>query len=92
MGTGLPGMISSRLQKKSRVIYPARKYHSVLTNMKIGIKFRVTYDSIEKLNTGTVTEHDGVFDLKPEKTLNQVFPEIKVSSVRDVLQKAWGNH
>lgn len=112
-------MISSRLQKKSRVIYPARKYHSVLTNMKIGIKFRVTYDSIEKLNTGTVTElethkdiypimpkenaqllmatfgrffHDGVFDLKPEKTLNQVFPEIKVSSVRDVLQKAWGNH
>ena len=36
--------------------------------------------------------HDGVFDLKPEKTLNQVFPEIKVSSVRDVLQKAWGNH
>ena len=43
-------MISSRLQKRSRVIYPARKYHSVLTNMKIGIKFRVTYDSIEKLN------------------------------------------
>ncbi|RYN43803.1 hypothetical protein AA0113_g4190 [Alternaria arborescens] len=84
-----------------------------------GTKFRVTYDSIEKLKTGTVTElethkdiypimpkenaqllmatfgkffHDGVFDLKPEKTLNQVFPEIKVSSVRDVLQKAWGNH
>ncbi|KAB2109872.1 hypothetical protein AG0111_0g2243 [Alternaria gaisen] len=84
-----------------------------------GTKFKVTYDSIEKLNTGTVTEleahkdiypimhkenaqllmatfgkffHDGVFDLKPEKTLNQVFPEIKVSSVRDVLQKAWGNH
>ena len=36
--------------------------------------------------------HDGLFDLRAEKTLNQVFSDIEVSSVRDVLERAWGKH
>ncbi|KAI1395075.1 NAD(P)-binding protein [Hypoxylon fuscum] len=31
----------------------------------------------------------GAFDLKPEKTLNDVFPEIKTFTVKQLLEKAW---
>ncbi|KAH6615379.1 hypothetical protein C7974DRAFT_443656 [Boeremia exigua] len=34
--------------------------------------------------------HDGLFNLSPEKTLNQIFPDIKVLTVRDVLERGWG--
>ncbi|CCF36710.1 hypothetical protein CH063_08218 [Colletotrichum higginsianum] len=83
-----------------------------------GTKFKVTYDSVDKLKTGQVTElpshvpvypffpkealqgmaslfgqwfEDGVFDLPPAgtKTLNEVFPEIKAWTVKDILNAAW---
>ncbi|KAH7169814.1 uncharacterized protein B0J16DRAFT_312471 [Fusarium flagelliforme] len=33
---------------------------------------------------------EGVFDLKPERTLNQAFPEIKPRKIKDLLFEAWG--
>ncbi|KAB8234146.1 NAD(P)-binding protein [Aspergillus alliaceus] len=81
-----------------------------------GTKFNVSYDSIEKLRSGKVTELPahlpvyqffpknmlqgffstfglwfiaGLFDLKPAKTLNQIFPEIKPRTVRDVVEAGW---
>jgi hypothetical protein len=33
---------------------------------------------------------EGVFDLNPERTLNQVFPEVKPRKIKDLLFKAWG--
>lgn len=32
---------------------------------------------------------DGAFDLKPEKTLNDKFPDVKTSTVKELLEKAW---
>lgn len=32
---------------------------------------------------------DGAFDLKPETTLNDMFPKIKTSTVKELLEKAW---
>ncbi|KAF5007111.1 hypothetical protein FDECE_6542 [Fusarium decemcellulare] len=82
-----------------------------------GDKFNVTYDSVEKLSKGEVTElpghvpayafvpkvvlqqalsvyalwsAEGAFSLVSERTLNDVFPEIKPMGVREMLQKAWG--
>ncbi|KAM5527878.1 hypothetical protein FOXYSP1_19752 [Fusarium oxysporum f. sp. phaseoli] len=81
-----------------------------------GEKFTVTYDSVEKLKNGEITElpgqvasyssfpkewmqklfsvfgfwvTEGVFDFPEEKALNKVFPDIKVTTVRDMLQSAW---
>ncbi|KAM0247106.1 hypothetical protein ACHAQJ_009961 [Trichoderma viride] len=34
----------------------------------------------------------GAFDLKPEKTLNDMFPEIKTSKVKELLEKAWKDY
>ncbi|KEF62390.1 uncharacterized protein A1O9_00362 [Exophiala aquamarina CBS 119918] len=78
-----------------------------------GSKFTVTYDSVEKLERGDMTElpsHPaiypffpkqifqqyfsmfalyvtiGLFDFPEEKTLNKEFPEIKTTTVRDMLQ------
>jgi hypothetical protein len=31
----------------------------------------------------------GAFDLKPKKTLNDMFPKIKTSTVKELLEKAW---
>lgn len=33
---------------------------------------------------------EGVFDFKPEKTLNDRFPEIKARSMKELVQAAWG--
>ncbi|KAJ4317073.1 hypothetical protein N0V84_007526 [Fusarium piperis] len=81
-----------------------------------GEKFTVTYDSVEKLRAGQVTELPGqvaaysyfpkewaqrlfsafgiwvtesVFDFPDEKLLNRQFPDIKVTTVREMLQSAW---
>ncbi|KAF2186054.1 NAD(P)-binding protein [Zopfia rhizophila CBS 207.26] len=81
-----------------------------------GTDFEVTYDSIELLQSGKVTElpshpslysqlpkeiiqqifsvfgiwfEEGLFNLQPKKTLNEVFPHIEVWTVRDVLERAW---
>lgn len=32
---------------------------------------------------------EGVFDLKPDKTLNGLFPDIKPKKVRQLLEEAW---
>ncbi|KAF4435999.1 Isoflavone reductase like P3 [Fusarium acutatum] len=80
-----------------------------------GDKFEITYDSVEQLKSGKVTELPGhipvypffpkealqamlselgVFfdqeglDFQPKKTLNSLFPEIKVTTARDVLEIA----
>jgi hypothetical protein len=34
---------------------------------------------------------EGAFDFKPEKSLNDVFPEIKTKKVKQVLEEAWKN-
>lgn len=31
----------------------------------------------------------GLFNLQPEKTLNQVFPDVEVWTVRQVLERGW---
>jgi hypothetical protein len=81
-----------------------------------GVKFKVTYDSLEDLKAGKVTElpgHStlyaffpkeqlqgflsvlgvifelGHFDLKPDHTINQDFPEIKAGKFRELFVKAW---
>ncbi|KAF5600609.1 isoflavone reductase like P3 [Fusarium pseudoanthophilum] len=81
-----------------------------------GDKFEITYDSVDLLKSGKVTElpghipvypffpkeqlqgmlaqfgvlfDQGVFDPRPEKTLNDLFPEIKVMTARDVLEIAF---
>ncbi|PNP86570.1 hypothetical protein FNYG_00272 [Fusarium nygamai] len=33
---------------------------------------------------------EGAFDLKPEHTLNEAFPEVKARKIRDLLFEAWG--
>ncbi|KAK4074703.1 uncharacterized protein Triagg1_4852 [Trichoderma aggressivum f. europaeum] len=77
-----------------------------------GSKFNVTYDSVEKLDKGEVTELPsnaaeyehfpkhilqayfskfgqyivaGLFDTPAEKSLNKVFPEVKTTTVEEVL-------
>ncbi|KAF5534820.1 transcriptional activator Mut3p [Fusarium napiforme] len=34
---------------------------------------------------------EGAFDLKPERTLNEVFPEVKARKIKDLLFEAWGH-
>ncbi|KAG4274463.1 hypothetical protein FPRO04_09421 [Fusarium proliferatum] len=34
---------------------------------------------------------EGEFDLKPERTLNEAFPEVKARKIKDLLFEAWGN-
>ncbi|KAK7417725.1 hypothetical protein QQX98_004381 [Neonectria punicea] len=80
-------------------------------------KFIVTYDSVEKLQSGEITElpgqvaaysyfpkewvqklfsvfgywvTEGVFDFPEEKALNKLFPDIKVTTVKDMLNQSWG--
>lgn len=84
-----------------------------------GEKFTVTYDSVEKLKAGQITElpgqvaayssfpkewmqklfsvfgfwvTEGIFDFPEEKALNEVFPHVQVTTVRDMLQNAWQGH
>lgn len=94
------------------------KQRILLTHQGGGTKFKVTYDSLDLLRTGKVTElpahlslyahmpkeeiqsifsvfgiwfHEGMFNLQPTETLNQVFPHIKPWNVKEVLQLAlWG--
>lgn len=81
-----------------------------------GTKFQVTYDPLEDLKAGKVTElpshpqlypffpkerlqgflsvlglifEQGHFDLKPDRTINQDFPEIKAGTFRELFTKAW---
>ncbi|KAM5343777.1 hypothetical protein ACJ41O_012314 [Fusarium nematophilum] len=81
-----------------------------------GDKFTVTYDSVEKLKAGEITElpgqiaaysyfkkewaqrlfsvfgfwvTEGIFDFPDEKALNHTFPGIKVTTVKEMLDKAW---
>ncbi len=76
----------------------------------------MTYDSVDKLKTGAVTElpvhpslypyvpkqflqsisavfglwfEEGVFDYKPARFLNEVFPEIKPLKIKEMLDTAW---
>jgi hypothetical protein len=87
-----------------------------LTNDFLGEKFTVTYDSVEKLKSGKITElpgqvaaysyfprewtqklysvfglwaTDGVFDFPDHKALNHRFPDIKVTTAKEMLDKAW---
>ncbi|KLP16495.1 uncharacterized protein LW94_5371 [Fusarium fujikuroi] len=80
-----------------------------------GDKFEITYDSVELLKSGRVTElpghmpvypffpkgklqamlaelgvlfDQGVLDFQPEKTLNSLFPDIKVMTGQDALEIA----
>jgi hypothetical protein len=80
-----------------------------------GDKFEVTYDSVDLLKSGKITElpsHEalypffpkpelqgmlaqfgilfdqGAMDFQPEKSLNDIFPEIKTVTARDVLEIA----
>lgn len=79
---------------------------------KTGSKFNVTFDDVEKLEKGEVTElpsHTtvygffpksllqdyfskfslyiiaGLFDIPADKSLNKLFPEVKTTTVKDVL-------
>ncbi|KAF4781914.1 hypothetical protein HER10_EVM0005047 [Colletotrichum scovillei] len=81
-----------------------------------GKKFHVTYDSVQKLQSGEITElpgqvaaysyfpkqwtqqlfstfgfwvTEGLFDFPKDRVLNQVFPHLKVTGVREMLQKSW---
>ncbi|RTE79423.1 hypothetical protein BHE90_006042 [Fusarium euwallaceae] len=81
-----------------------------------GEKFTVTYDDVQKLRTGNVTElpgqaasysylpkesaqrlfsafgiwvTEGIFDFPDEKLLNKQFPDIKVTTAREMLLAAW---
>ncbi|KAM0468511.1 hypothetical protein ACHAP7_010809 [Fusarium lateritium] len=81
-----------------------------------GERFEVTYDSVELLKSGKITElpsHvsayeflpketlqdilsqfgllfvEGLFDFKPKQSLNDLFPEIKPKSAREVLEIGW---
>ncbi|WAO87485.1 NmrA domain-containing protein [Fusarium falciforme] len=82
-----------------------------------GVKFNVTYDSVETMKAGRVTAlpshlqmrafipqevlegilslygllfEAGVFDLNPEHTIRQDFPEIKVKTFKELITEAWG--
>ncbi|EXF74949.1 hypothetical protein CFIO01_08404 [Colletotrichum fioriniae PJ7] len=81
-----------------------------------GEKFNVSYDSVQKLQSGEVTElpgqvaaysyfpkqwtqklfstfgfwvTEGLFDFPKDRALNQVFPHLKVTGVKEMLQKSW---
>jgi hypothetical protein len=82
----------------------------------IGFKFDVTYDSLETLRSGKITElpgqvsnyeyfpketlqsmfagfglmyEEGRLNFRPKQTLNDLFPEIKPASVRDIVEIGW---
>ncbi|GKT80691.1 NmrA-like family protein [Colletotrichum tofieldiae] len=81
-----------------------------------GVKFNVTYDSLETLEAGKITElpghvaaypfwpkeqlqglfakfglmfEAGVFDIKAEPSVAQDFPDIKLRSLKELLEEAW---
>ncbi|KZL64278.1 hypothetical protein CI238_00536 [Colletotrichum incanum] len=81
-----------------------------------GIKFNVTYDSVETMQAGKITElpghmaaypfwpkeqlqslfakfglmfEGGVFDIKAEHSIAQDFPDIKLRSLKELLEEAW---
>ncbi|GME32557.1 Pyridoxal-phosphate dependent enzyme [Neofusicoccum parvum] len=81
-----------------------------------GDKFTVTYDSVEKLKNGEITElpgqvasysyfpkewaqklfsvfglwvTKGIFDVPEERALNKRFPDIQVTTVKEMLDQAW---
>ncbi|KAI1374560.1 NAD(P)-binding protein [Hypoxylon crocopeplum] len=81
-----------------------------------GTKFDVTYDSVELLKSGRVTElpghvpdyeyypkeqvqaiiagfqllfEEGYMDFKPKQTLNNLFPDIRAVSAKEMLEMGW---
>ncbi|KAH7191678.1 hypothetical protein BKA60DRAFT_661603 [Fusarium oxysporum] len=91
------------------------KEFTQLAEEATGDKFEVTYDSVDLLKSGKITElpsHEalypffpkpalqgmlaqfgilfdqGAMDFQPEKSLNDIFPEIKTTTARDVLEIA----
>ncbi|KAH7215628.1 hypothetical protein DER44DRAFT_856163 [Fusarium oxysporum] len=91
------------------------KEFSQLAEEVTGDKFEITYDSVELLKSGKVTElpghipvypffpkealqgmlaelailfDQGALDFQPEQTLNSLFPEIKVTTAREILEIA----
>ncbi|RKK31761.1 hypothetical protein BFJ71_g15057 [Fusarium oxysporum] len=91
------------------------KEFTQLAEEATGDKFEVTYDSVDLLKSGKITElpsHEalypffpkpelqgmlaqfgilfdqGAMDFQPEKSLNDIFPEIKTVTARDVLEIA----
>ncbi|KAL5610874.1 hypothetical protein FOBRF1_006991 [Fusarium oxysporum] len=81
-----------------------------------GVKFSVTYDTVDSLKAGNVTElpshpamysflpkeqlrgilatfglmfDSGLFDLKPQHTIDQDFPDIKVRNMKELMTEAW---
>ncbi|KNB20193.1 hypothetical protein FOXG_17172 [Fusarium oxysporum f. sp. lycopersici 4287] len=91
------------------------KEFTQLSEEATGDKFEVTYDSVDLLKSGKITElpsHEalypffpkpalqgmlaqfgilfdqGAMDFQPEKSLNDIFPEIKTTTARDVLEIA----
>ncbi|KAL6401271.1 hypothetical protein AUP68_15138 [Ilyonectria robusta] len=81
-----------------------------------GVKFKVTYDSVETLKSGSITElpshpylypffpkeqlqgllasmellfECGLFDFKPQRTINQSFPNVKAKTIKELLTEAW---
>ncbi|QKD56884.2 uncharacterized protein FOBCDRAFT_241585 [Fusarium oxysporum Fo47] len=54
-----------------------------------GVKFTIKNDSVEDLKNGRVTELPSHFDLNPERTLNEAFPEVKARKIKDLLLEAW---
>lgn len=87
-----------------------------ISNVASAVKFDVTYDSLDLLRSGKVTElpshpyayqyipkealqsmlatfgilfEEGQFDFKPKQTLNELFPEIKPISAKEMLEIGW---
>ncbi|KAG7148145.1 Oxidoreductase BOA1 like protein [Verticillium longisporum] len=83
-----------------------------------GKPIEVSYDSIETLKSGKITElpshqyaypffpkealqglfstfgrwfEEGVFNFQPKKSLNDLFPEIKTTTVKEILEIQWNN-
>lgn len=88
----------------------------VLAESIKGVKFSVTYDTVDSLKAGNVTElpshpamysflpkeqlrgilatfglmfDSGLFDLKPQHTIDQDFPDIKVRNMKELMTEAW---
>ncbi|WAO90212.1 NAD(P)-bd-dom domain-containing protein [Fusarium falciforme] len=96
--------------------YTWEEFVKIAGEARGGEKFTVTYDSVEKLKAGSITELPGqvaaysyfpkewtqklfsafgiwvtesIFDFPDEKLLNKQFPDIKVTTVQEMLQSAW---
>lgn len=85
---------------------------------RTGKPIEVSYDSIDTLKSGKITElpshqhaypffpkealqgvlstfgrwiEEGLFNFQPKKTLNDLFPEVKTMTVKDILEIHWNN-